>query len=183
MNNLAFHNDEALAATVRAQVVAHTEADEIIKGTYWQNGKGCFIGCIGHDSSPATVESLTGFPVILTRIAEGIFESLPNDYAKSFPSSVMLAPRIGADLSLVAWKFLHWCVTDALDKYADDETKARWAAAINVLATLAGGGTVTADAARAAADAAADAADAADAAYAAARIKQAAMLIKLLSEA
>jgi hypothetical protein len=171
--SIAFHNDPALAEMVRAQVDAHTAADEIVQGRYWENGKGCFIGCLAHSDDTAKVEALTGFPLMLTRIAESIFEGLDNAAAKGFPQRVIAAPRVGADLTLVPWQFLHWCVGDALDRYADNATRTACPPALQVLADKAQGAPVTtdaADAARAAAraayaaDAAARAADAADAA-------------------
>ena len=38
---LAFHNDPEIKAKYVARVKAHAEADEIIKGKYWEDGKGC----------------------------------------------------------------------------------------------------------------------------------------------
>jgi len=166
--SIAFHNDPALAEQVRAQVDAHTAADEIVQGKYWGHGKGCFIGCLAHSDDTAKVEALTGFPLMLTRIAESIFEGLDNATAKGFPQRVIAAPRVGADLSLVPWQFLHWCVGDALDRHADDATSTACAAALQVLADKAQGLSVPRDATADAADAADAAADAADAARAAA---------------
>lgn len=187
---LAFHNDPALAAMVRAQVDAHTAADEIVQGVYWENGKGCFIGCLAHSSSADKVQELTGFPPMLTRVAESIFEGLDNAAAKDFPQAVIAAPLVGADLSLVPWQFLHWCVTDALHQYADPATQAACAPAVQVLSDKARGVPVAADAADAAYAAARAAADAARAAaraaaYAADAIceRQAAKLIELLAAA
>lgn len=37
----AFHDDPTLKAALAAQVEAHRAADQIIKGIYWQDGKGC----------------------------------------------------------------------------------------------------------------------------------------------
>lgn len=211
MTSIAFHNDTALAARVRAQIDAHTAADEIVQGRYWENGKGCFIGCIAHSDDTSAVEALTGFPIMLQRIAESIFEGLPNDVAKGFPQRVINAPKPGADISLVAWKFLHIVAKEALDTHGTEEVRAGCAAAVAVLADKAHGKPVSSAAARAAAyaanaaaraaaraaayaayaagSAAADAADvAADAAaratYAAdaARMKQADLLVKLLTE-
>ena len=164
MTNLAFHNDPALAEMIRNQVQAHYDADEIVQGRYWENGKGCFIGCIAHGDSVATVEQLTGWPIMLTRIAENIFEGLPNDKAKDFLPRTMAAPKIGADLSLVSWKFLHWLVDDVLREYGTDDVRIACAPALEIVAAKARGDTVTRAAARAAADAAAAAAYAAYAA-------------------
>jgi hypothetical protein len=174
MKYTAFNNDPALAEMVRAQVNAHTAADEIIQGRYWENGKGCFIGCIAHSDSVNSVQELTGFPIMLTRIAEGIFEGLPNEKAKDFPQAVINAPRIGADLSLVSWKFLHWLIDDVLREHGTDDVRASCAPALKIVSDKANGVEVPADAADAA-DAAADAAyAAARAAYAAARAADAA---------
>jgi hypothetical protein len=178
---IAFHNDASLQAMVLEQVAAHTAADEIIQGEYWENGKGCFIGCIAHGSDTNKVFDLTGFPLMLTRIAEGIFENLPNDTAKGFPQRVISAPRLGSDLSLVAWKFLQETVTEAL-QLADEDTRARCQAALDVVAAKARGEVVDPAIADAAAHAA-GAAYVAGAAAHAARITQADRLVRLLSEA
>jgi hypothetical protein len=196
---LAFHNDPVLAAEIRAQVEAHTLADEIVQGEYWENGKGCFIGCIAHGNSPTRVEEKTGFPIMLTKIAEGIFEGVPNDVAKGFPARVTEAPKVGADLSLVSWEFLHWLIDDVLREHGTDDVRVACAPALEIVAAKSRGEEPSA--AAAAARAAAYAANAADAAYAAyaanaaayaayaayaanaARVRQADKLVELLSEA
>lgn len=42
---LAFFGDPKIKAKYLRRVKAHYKADEIIKGTYWENGKGCAVGC------------------------------------------------------------------------------------------------------------------------------------------
>ena len=98
---LAFHNDPALAELVRGQVAAHAAADEIAQGVYWQNGKGCFIGCIAHSSDPARVEELTGFPVMLTKLAESIFEGLPPMPPPMPPMPPPVPPASGRPINLL----------------------------------------------------------------------------------
>ena len=176
----AFNNDPELAARVRAQVAAHTQADEITQGRYWEDGKGCFIGCIAHGSDVRVVEKLTGFPIMLTRIAESIFEGLPNDRAKLFPQQIIQTVQTGANLSLVAWKFLHWLVSDVLETHGTLEVRAGCAAALEVLAAKARSEDVTSGTARATADAAYAAAYAA---ADAARIRQADKFLALLAGA
>ena len=44
MMMLAFHNDPALKEQVYATVLAHCEADKLVKGQYWERGKGCAVG-------------------------------------------------------------------------------------------------------------------------------------------
>jgi hypothetical protein len=38
---IAYHNDETIKSAIMAHLAEHRAADEIIKGTYWENGKGC----------------------------------------------------------------------------------------------------------------------------------------------
>jgi hypothetical protein len=45
MSLIAFHNDQKIKDKYLARVEAHRKADEIIKGKYWENGKGCAVGC------------------------------------------------------------------------------------------------------------------------------------------
>lgn len=40
----AFHGKKSIKAKYLSRVRAHAKADEIIKGTYWQEGKGCACG-------------------------------------------------------------------------------------------------------------------------------------------
>jgi hypothetical protein len=41
---LAYHNDPAQKAAILQQLEQHRVADEIVKGQYWENGKGCAVG-------------------------------------------------------------------------------------------------------------------------------------------
>lgn len=49
----AFHGDKKIKAKYLARVKAHYEADEIISGKYWENGKGCAVGCTVEANSNA----------------------------------------------------------------------------------------------------------------------------------
>jgi len=53
---IAFNGDANLKARYLDRVKAHIEADEIIQGTYWENGKGCSMGCTVHSDSHAQYE-------------------------------------------------------------------------------------------------------------------------------
>lgn len=174
MKYLAFHNDAALQAAVLAEVDAHVAADRVIQRTYGSKKGACFIGCLAGDNNPRRVWERTGFPEMLTRIAENIFEGLPAKECPAFFSDVLHAPRLGADLSLVAWQFLHMEVRDALEQYGTPEVRSGCAKALDVLERKALGKRVSkgeacaADYAALAAYAATPAADAANAACAAA---------------
>jgi hypothetical protein len=94
---------------LRQQVAAHVAADSIAQGVYWdkRNKRGCFIGCLAHYDDPEINEQTYGLPVVVQRIAESIFEALPDDEAKAFFAALPDAVGCdGKDLSKVGWQFL-----------------------------------------------------------------------------
>lgn len=109
---LAYHNNPSIKAAILDQLARHRAADEIVQGYYWENGKGCAVGCTVHGDDHAKYETQFGIPQILARLEDCIFEGLPNDVAKGWPERFMSAIPVGANLSLVSWKFLHWLLTD-----------------------------------------------------------------------
>ncbi len=109
---LAYHGKQEVKDEYVMRVKAHYDADEITKGVYWQNGKGCAVGCTLHSSDHAAYETELGIPRALARIEDGIFEGLPNNKAKEFPLQFLNAIKVGADLSMVAPKFIHWLLVD-----------------------------------------------------------------------
>jgi hypothetical protein len=166
---------------LRAEVSAHIAADALVRGSYWRagktdvGGKGCFIGCLTHSDDPAPAFERFGLPIAVLRIAENIFEALPDDEGKAFFSELPDAVgRDGKDLSRVHWAFLAAELralpktTDAVQAVIDPviagmdllASSQEWPAADAVTDAA-----ISADAATASALAASDAA--ADAAYAA----------------
>ena len=111
----AFHGDVAIKAKYIGRVLAHAEADQIIHGKYWENGKGCAVGCTIHGSDHMAYEREGIAPVMLARLEDSLFEGMTNGRAKQFPLQFLSAIKVGADLSLVGWKFLHWLLTEGLD--------------------------------------------------------------------
>src|ERR1700737_2945176 len=110
---LSFHSQQSIKDFYLARVRAHREADEIIHGTYWENGKGCAVGCTVHSDSHAAYETELGIPRILARLEDWIFESLSNGRAKDWPGQFLAAIEPGRDLSLVWPRFVVWLMTDA----------------------------------------------------------------------
>jgi hypothetical protein len=120
----AYHNNPELKTQFVALIAAHEAADEIIQGTYWNDGRGCAVGCsidslnritgerYSHDSHVA-YEALIGVPHVLARLEDGIFEGLPLDMAKTWPRCFAEAIRPGADLSGVWPRFAAWLLVDA----------------------------------------------------------------------
>ena len=164
---------------LRAEVAAHIKADALVRGSYWNwkpnenavGGQGCFISCLTHTEDPAPAFERFGLPVEVLRIAENIFEALPDDEGIAFYAALPDAvERDGKDLGRVHWGFLASELralpqtTDAVQSVIDPVI-----AGMDLMAK----GCEWANAADAAARAY-DAADAADAGYAAARAAYAA---------
>ena len=98
---------------LRAEVAAHISADALVRGSYWKpienavGGQGCFISCLTHSSDPKPALERFGLPVAVLRIAENIFEDLPDDEGMAFFAALPDAVgRDGKDLSRVQWGFL-----------------------------------------------------------------------------
>jgi hypothetical protein len=114
-----------LAGLVRERLERHYAADEIIKGVYWQEGKGCAVGCITESNEPysSPIWNDIGIGLFLPKLCDTIFEGLPDKLAKEFPIRFWTAIESakGKDLGLVHWKFLHWLLSDELRQYHDHE--------------------------------------------------------------
>jgi hypothetical protein len=104
----AFHGDAVIKAKYLARIAGHAEADEIVKGLYWEHGKGCAVGCTVHSGDHAAYEAELGLPVWLARLEDAMFERLPNGEAKAFPLRFLTAIPVGADVSGVRDQFLAW---------------------------------------------------------------------------
>jgi len=118
-----------------AELAIHAAEDHFIKGTYWENGKGCSIGCslesiriakglddISH-SSHQTAADETGIPLILWRLNDRLFEGLPNGKAKAWPQRFMDAIRPGVDLTMIWPRFALWLLTEELPQRAKGNAK------------------------------------------------------------
>jgi hypothetical protein len=109
---LSYHSDPAIKARYLERVEGHAAADEIIKGQYWEAGKGCAVGCTIHGASHEDFERALGIPQMLAWLEDVIFEGLPNRAAKTWPERFLSAIEPGKDLSRVAWQLLHWLLTE-----------------------------------------------------------------------
>jgi hypothetical protein len=108
----AYHDNPAIKSSILDVLAEHRVADELVKGQYWENGKGCAVGCTVKSSDHMAYETKFGIPVMLARFEDRIFEGLPNEKAMLWPERFMSAIKPGADLSLVGWKFQWWLLTD-----------------------------------------------------------------------
>lgn len=110
---VSFHGEQKIKDAHLAQLRVHAAADEIIQGTYWENGKGCDTGCSFHSGDHSQWEIQLGIPRIIGKLRDRIFEGLPSRDAKDFPIVVSTATPVGKDLQPVWRKLLMWILTDA----------------------------------------------------------------------
>jgi hypothetical protein len=142
----AYHNNESVKQFYLDRVAAHEAADEVVQGLYWENGKGCAVGCTIHSDQHSDYPELLGVPEELARLQDAIFEGLSPERARTFPREFLTAINVGADLSKVGNRFMVWLLIDpdhGVVRYADE----RGADAIRAVAALhervAEGDTVT----------------------------------------
>jgi len=111
----AFFNDPKIKEKYVKRLKEHQKLDEIIQGDYWENGKGCAVGCTIHGDSHQAYEDELNISISIARLEDGIFEGLPAKEARLFPLRFIEAISEGADLSLVIYKFNHWLLIDEKD--------------------------------------------------------------------
>jgi hypothetical protein len=102
----AFHNDEAIKLKYLNRVKQHAELDEITKGKYWENGKGCAVGCTIHSGKHNRYETELGIPEWLAHLEDKIFEGLPEVRAKLWPEEFLSNINLGSDLEKTKTPFL-----------------------------------------------------------------------------
>jgi hypothetical protein len=114
---LAFFNDETIKAKYLTRVRDHQKADEIIKGKYWEKGKGCAVGCTIHGSDHSAYERELGIPTWLAKLEDRIFEGLPIARAKEWPAEFLSAITPGTDLEQIKIPFLIFIVESARENF------------------------------------------------------------------
>jgi hypothetical protein len=102
----AFHGKQEIKDKFIARLKEHYMLDEIIKGLYWEKGRGCAVGCTIHSGNHKNYETELGIYENIARLEDLIFEELPLKEAKKFPLQFVEAIPVGADTSKVIDKFL-----------------------------------------------------------------------------
>jgi hypothetical protein len=114
---LAYPLGETQKSDIIAELQDHAHQDRLIKGVYWENGKGCAVGCTIKSEKHSEYEERFGIPMILAHLEDSIFEGLPNSQAMLWPMQFMSAIPVGSDLSLVGWKFLERMLRRIFSKF------------------------------------------------------------------
>ena len=123
---IAFLGKPEVKTKYLERVRLHAKMDEIIQGTYWENGRGCGVGCTIHSSDHSKYETELGIPWQIARLEDSIFEALVPKEAKLFPEQFLSSIKTGTDLSKVFPQFIIWLLTDPKDgviKFAFEDGK------------------------------------------------------------
>lgn len=113
---LSFHSDPKIKAKYLKRVREHELNDEIVKGVYWENGKGCALGCSVHSADHKAYEIELGLPEWLAHLEDVLFEGLPNEEAKKFPAAFLEAIPVGVNLDPVRLKFSTFMLEENMDQ-------------------------------------------------------------------
>ena len=132
----AFHKNAKLKKDIVSEILNHQKQDQIIKGTYGQeNGKwrGCAVGCSIHSlnikcgkniptNDHTAYEKELGIPESLAKLEDYLFENMPQEAAVKWPAEFMKAIPVGANLSLVAPRFIVGTLREVIKlKYVKDD--------------------------------------------------------------
>jgi len=112
---------------LQAKLAEHRKADNFRQGMYWDDGKGCAVGCTiqsfgGEASHHMEYERLFGIPAILGQLEDSIFEGMSVKDSKWWPEAFIDAVPENVDLKMVWPKFCIWMLED-VKQYANDESK------------------------------------------------------------
>jgi hypothetical protein len=109
---LSFHGSQEIKDKYVARVKAHHAADEIIKGKYWEKGKGCAVGCTVHSDKHDAYDVELGITWRLALVEDSLFEKLPNADAREFPLQFIESMPVGVDTNIIFKKFILWNLVD-----------------------------------------------------------------------
>ena len=102
----AFFNDPKIKQKYLKQIQQHYKLDEIVHGIYWENGRGCAVGCLIHDSDHKRFETELGLPEWLAHLIDFLFENLSNGKAKEFPVQFIKSVNVGANYDIMYNEFV-----------------------------------------------------------------------------
>jgi|GEM_PF-2877555 hypothetical protein len=112
----AFHAQSSLKRHYMDKAEFHQWTDAFAKGVYWdpESRRGCAVGCWSQDpqGGHAALALAMGVPEELLRLADGLFEALPEEAFRAWPARFAEAIPPGADLGGVWAQMLRWMLFD-----------------------------------------------------------------------
>jgi hypothetical protein len=155
-----------------SRMLEHIEADQLVKGQYWEDGKGCAIACLTHSNDHQAAADMLGIDLRMAHLYDAIFEGLPSVESRDWSLQFLGAIPEGRELNTakVWYQWASRLLTRAKSRIGEGEEpwRQRCHEAVGQVIALcdhaAAGEVVTNDEWLDARDAAADAAGAAGAA-------------------
>jgi len=114
---ISFHGDSKIKEKYLARVKRHREADNLVRGIGWENGRGCAVGCTLENYDHKAYETELGVPEWLARVEDTLFEGMSKDDAMEWPERFLKAIPIGVDLEKVKAPFLIFVLESALETF------------------------------------------------------------------
>jgi len=91
----AFHNDPAIKEKYLSRVIAHQNADEIIRGIGWDGKRGCAIGCLLHNYNHALLPKELGWPEWYGKLIDILHEGMSEARWPTLVATVTAKTPIG----------------------------------------------------------------------------------------
>ena len=112
---LAFHSEPSLKSAVMDRLREHRRLDQIVQGVYFENGKGCHLGCLTHFESNThdAAARLFGIEPRIGYWLEAVFEGLPKGDCERWVLESTEAIPCGADLSLCHHHLSAWLLGES----------------------------------------------------------------------
>lgn len=106
----AWFGESDLKSAVMERLREHRRMDTIVQGVYFNDGRGCHLGCITHASKNThrVAERLFGIEQRVGYWLEIIFERLPKEDCAAWVLESTEAIPVGADLSRCHHHFCAW---------------------------------------------------------------------------
>ena len=131
----AFHNDDKVKTKYIDRMKAHMAADELIRGTGFQDGRGCAVGCTLDKYEHKDYETELGIPEWLAHIEDSFFENMPEAGAMKWPLRFLESVNVGSDLRKIKAPFMIYILTQAIENF-DHEKYPRVKTAIDTVIKL-----------------------------------------------
>jgi hypothetical protein len=100
-----------------SELKKHQLADNIRRGLYFKDGKGCAVGCslesvsrlkgldLEYFEDHSQYEEYFGLPEFFAHLTDKLFEGMSLEKSKSFPIDVIEAVKVGSNVSQIETKF------------------------------------------------------------------------------
>jgi len=119
---LSFHNKPKLKNHFVKQMKHHIKQDNLIQGSGWENGRGCFIGCSIEDYDHEKWAKLTGCGgKWLGKLFDKIFEGLNVKDTIYFAANVYPSIPVGKDLTKVKHQFIIFILDQNIETLKDSK--------------------------------------------------------------